>query len=177
MSSVSRTKLPWACDNDAFTGFNASKFRRFLHTITGHVDCLFVACPDVVGDARATLERFGEWAIEILSTGQPVAFVGQDGAENLVIPWSDFDAWFIGGSTRWKLSQASADLACEAKAKGKHVHMGRCNSLRRLQAALDMGCDSVDGSSMSMFGDAYILRFANWIDQLRQQPLLWEEAP
>jgi hypothetical protein len=114
-------------------------------------NCLFVVCPDVVADARATLSLFNEWALEVRATGQPLAFVGQDGAEDLDLPWGYFEAWFIGGSTRWKLSQASFDLAREAKARGKHVHMGRVNSMRRLRLALRFGSDSCDGSSYSRF--------------------------
>lgn len=149
--SILKSSLPWAADNGAFVGFDSEKFRRFLAAIALKPSCLFVACPDVVGDARKTLDWFGQWCLEVRATGQPVAFVGQDGAEDLDLPWKDFDAWFIGGSTRWKLSQASADLAVEAKARGKHVHMGRVNSMRRLRIALRFGCDSCDGSSYSRF--------------------------
>src|SRR5581483_11599077 len=132
-----------------------------------------VVCPDVVADARATLERFKIWQEAIRQTGLPLAFVGQDGAEDLDIPWENFACWFIGGSTRWKLSQASADLALEAKRSGQWLHMGRVNSLRRLQAAFDMGCDSTDGSSHSMFGDKYIYRDLAWLVRLHDQPVLW----
>ncbi len=114
--------------------------------------------------------RFGDWRGEVASTGLPVAFVGQDGMGCLTPPWEQFQAWFIGGSTRWKLSQESADLAAEAKSRGKWVHCGRVNSLRRLRAVYLMGCDSVDGSSMSMFGDAHIERFARFVRSLESQP-------
>lgn len=144
-----------------------------LRHITGQPRCLFVVCPDRVGDAKTTLAMFDAWRQEVRQCGQPIAFVGQDGIEDLPIPWDLFDAWFIGGSTRWKLSQASADLASEAKVRGKWLHMGRVNSNRRLTAAYYMGCNSVDGSSASMFGDKYIHRYCAWIDHLHTQPTLF----
>ena len=151
MKSVQHTGLVWAADNGAFSGFDPKRFRRFLARITLHPGCLFVVVPDVVADAKATLERFDEWALEVRVTGQPLAFVGQNGAEGMDIPWSEFDAWFIGGSTEWKLSQASVDLVAEAKARGKWVHCGRVNSMKRLAWAYRIGCDSCDGSSYSRF--------------------------
>ncbi len=173
MAAILATGLPWAADNGAFSGFDPNRFRRLLRKIRGQPRCLFVVCPDVVANARATLAQFPWWRLELAAAGVPVALVGQNGAEDLPIPWDDFDCWFIGGDTRWKLSQASADLAAEAKARGKWVHMGRVNSLRRLEAAYLMGCDSVGGSSMSMFGDKYIHQFVRWVRGLQTQPLLF----
>lgn len=173
-ASVLQTGLRWGLDNGAYRGFDPVLFSRRLAWAARHPQrCLWVVCPDVVADARATLERFKIWQEAIRQTGLPLAFVGQDGAEDLDIPWENFACWFIGGSTRWKLSQASADLALEAKRRGQWLHMGRVNSLRRLQAAFDMGCDSTDGSSHSMFGDKYIYRDLAWLLRLHDQPVLW----
>lgn len=171
--AILATGLPWAIDNGAFSGFNAAGFRRLLRRVWCLPRCLFVVCPDAVGDAVGTLALFREWRGEVAAAGHPVAFVGQDGVEGMGVPWNEFGAWFVGGSTRWKLSQASADLCGEAKRRGKWVHMGRVNSLRRLTAAYDMGCDSVDGSSMSMFGDKYIHKFCRWVDWVHRQAVLF----
>ena len=173
VASIQKTGLPYAADNGAFSGFDPVRFRRFLTRIAGQPRCLFVVCPDVVGDARATLALFGEWVLEVRLAGHPVAFVGQDGAEDLVLSWDDFDAWFVGGSTKWKLSQASADLAAEARQRGKWVHVGRVNSLRRLRAAYDMGADSCDGSSPSRYGDKYIGNFVRWLACIHCQRTLF----
>jgi hypothetical protein len=53
--------LPWAAGNAAFTGFAAAAFAALVGRIVGKPGCLFVACPDAVGDARATLEQFEVW--------------------------------------------------------------------------------------------------------------------
>lgn len=165
--------LPWAIDNGAFSGFDAGKFRARLERSRGMPGCVFVVAPDVVGDAVGTLSLFAEWADEVRGYGHPVALVGQDGAELLALPWGEFDAWFIGGSTAWKLSAASEALAIEAKTRGKYLHMGRVNSLRRMRVAQDFGCDSVDGSGATRFGDKYVGNFCRWIAGVNAQGVLW----
>ena len=174
VDSVFGTGLPWAADNDCFNRLDPVAFRRMLTVIRGRTRCLFVTCPDVVANAVATLDRFREWSEEIRSTGQPIAFVGQDGAEDCELPWSEFDAWFVGGSDAWKLCRASWELMAEAKRRGKWVHVGRVNSFRRLMWCHDHGADSADGSSMSKFSDHYINRFCWFVRGLEQQPVWWE---
>jgi hypothetical protein len=171
-ASVLNTGLPWGADNGAFSGFDADAFRRFLGRVAGRPRCLWVVCPDRVGDARETLRLFAEWREEVARAG-PVAFVGQDGAEDLEIPWDGFCCWFVGGSTAWKLSAASQGLMAEARARGKCVHVGRVNSFRRLTWAYDAGADSVDGSSASMWGDKYVHAYCRWIAGLRRSPVLF----
>jgi hypothetical protein len=172
MAATLATGLPWAADNGAFKRFDAERFNRFLWKINGAPRCLWVAAPDVVGDAKATLALFDQWQPILRINGLPVALVAQDGlGVGDDIPWCCITCLFIGGSTRWKLSEAAADLAAEAKRRGKLVHMGRVNSRRRMQVAADMGCDSIDGSSASMFGDHYIHKYCQWLCQIEAQPL------
>lgn len=144
------TGLPWACDNDAFSGFDADRFIRMLDVLRGVPGCRFVSCPDVVGDAQATLARFKEWELSITVRCFPVALVAQDGLEYESIPWDLFDALFIGGSTIWKLGRAAAGLIQEAKQRGKWVHMGRVNSFTRIEYAASLGVDSIDGTHFSI---------------------------
>lgn len=75
------------------------------------------------------------------------------------MPWDQFDALFLGGSTAWKLSPHAKALAAEAKARAKWLHMGRVNSNRRLALALG----SVDGSGYSMFPDQKIPKALDFI--------------
>lgn len=173
VSALLSTGLPWACDNGCFGGLDAEKFRRMLARIKGAAGCLWVVCPDVVADAVATVKRFAVWADEVRSAGHPLAFVGQDGICSAAVPWNEFSAWFVGGSDAWKLCWESVKLMHEAKERGKLIHVGRCNSLRRLQWAYDCGADSADGSSMSRFANVYVAKFARWCQSLEPQPLLW----
>lgn len=163
----------WAADNDAFLAWDEGRFLRMLDRLDGVPGCLFVAAPDVVADARATLERFAVWQPELTRRGFPVALVGQDGMEDESVPWADLDAFFVGGSTEWKLSAAATDLASEAKRRGKWVHVGRVNTRRRLRIAYDMGADSVDGTGWSMFPDKYLRRDIPFVANLHQQRVLF----
>lgn len=147
--------LPFACDNSAFSDFDEDAFLKMLKRCQGK-NPIFVTAPDVVGDAPATMELFGKWQAIIKSYKLPVALVVQDGQERENMPWRDVSAIFIGGSTDYKLSPTVRQLVKEAKFRGKWVHMGRVNSLLRIDYARDIGCDSVDGSGYSMFPDTHI---------------------
>ncbi len=139
--------------------------------------CLFAAAPDVVADAAATLRR--ESVMRMLGwiryAGLPVAFVLQDGQESLPVPWDDFDAAFIGGSTSWKLGPAARALAAQARARGKWVHMGRVNSLRRLRYAAAIRCDSADGTFLARGPDVNLPKVLGWLRDVNQQGALWTE--
>jgi hypothetical protein len=134
--------------------------------------CLFATMPDVVGDAVATLDRIGSWPDELRRIGYKPALVAQDGLESLPVPWDTFDALFIGGSTNWKLSHHAVDLMREANRRGKWVHVGRVNSLRRMRWCQWAGADSADGTFAAFGPDVNIPRMAGWLRALQSQPLL-----
>jgi hypothetical protein len=67
-------------------------------------------------DAAATLAESLPWLPRIRALSYPAAFAAQDGAEDLPIPWNEFDALFVAGSTRWKLGPAARNLVAETKA-------------------------------------------------------------
>lgn len=176
IDAILETGLPWAIDNGAYSGFNATAFTKLLLKAEGQTRLLWVACPDVVGDAAATLVQFERWQPAIRRLHMPVALVGQDGLEDLDVPWDEFECLFLGGSTEWKLSSEAWDLCREAKRRGKLVHMGRVNSLRRMRIAQVFGCDSIDGTSVSRYGDTYIRMYCKWIaHRLVGQRMLFEE--
>jgi hypothetical protein len=141
----------WAADNDAYLAWDETKFRKMLRAITGLIGCAFVSAPDVVGDSTATIARFHEWKDEIRETGQPIALVGQDGLQTQDVPWQEIQAFFVGGTTEWKLGSEAASLVREANERGLWTHMGRVNTRRRIRYAQSIGCDSVDGTNFSMY--------------------------
>jgi hypothetical protein len=155
----------WCADNGCF-GKGYPGDSEWLAWLTKNsadaASCLFATAPDVVGDAAATMARSLPFLPMIRALGYPAAFVAQDGLEDLTIPWDDFDVLFIGGSTEWKLGSAARSLVALAKLKGKHVHMGRVNSERRYLYALNIGCDSVDGTYLTFGPDVNLPNVLAW---------------
>jgi hypothetical protein len=136
--------------------------------------CLFAAAPDVLGDPVATLERSAAFVYRIRAWfGLPVAVVAQDGLEDMDVPWPWFDVLFLGGSTAWKLGPGARALTAEAKARGKRVHMGRVNSLRRLRYAEWIGCDSADGTYIKFGPNANLPRVLGWVRDVHGQGTLF----
>jgi len=157
--------LPWAYDNGCYSGFDPV---RWLHTLDAHETyretCLFVTCPDVVGNALATLEKWRTWMPVIVERGWPVAFVAQDGQEFHPFP-PEFDTLFVGGTTEWKLSPRADDCIRRAQALGKWVHVGRVNTQRRIRHFQRIGVDSVDGTAIAFEPDAKIRLIGNAMAQ------------
>lgn len=158
--------VTWCADNGCFSArFQEDHWWSFLERNAGAAGaCSFATAPDVVGDAVGTLERSAPWLQPIRDLGYPVALVGQDGMEDLAVPWDDVDAFFIGGSTEWKLSDEAARMVDEARGRGKWVHMGRVNSRKRLAYAESIGCDSADGTFLTFGPKVNLPRLARWFD-------------
>ena len=153
--------VTWAADNAAFSGFDDCRFRRMLKKIKGRDDCRFVAAPDVVGDHLQTRKQWSEWAPMIRGYGLRPAFVCQDGCLEGDVPWDDLlkergGAVFIGGTTRYKLSEMPCLIVRRAWQWGLWSHVGRVNSAKRLLWCMALGVDSVDGSSFSRFSSTHI---------------------
>lgn len=166
----------WAVDNGCFTGRypGDDAYLDLLDQLAPHRDrCLFVAAPDVVGDAATTLARFPDMAARIRARGWPVALVGQDGMEHLPVPWDDLDWLFVGGSTEWKLGRGAIDLIRQAQAHGKRVHVGRVNSARRFARFASLDCDTADGTFLAFGPDANAPRLRGWLRAVAH-PRLWE---
>lgn len=164
--------ITWCADNGCFgKGYPGDEaWLKWLGDMSIDADtCLFATAPDVVADAAATLDRSRPWLPYIRYLGYPAALVGQDGLENLEVPWDEFDVFFIGGSTEWKLGPAAAVLAKEAKVRGKHVHMGRVNSLKRFRYALSIGCDSVDGTYLTYGPRTNLPKLLKWVETIRKE--------
>lgn len=130
--------LPYAIDNGAFTGFDENSFVDIL-TIPYFIKNkpIWVAVPDVLADAEATLKLWRIWEKRIPFKR---AFVAQDGHLEQDIP-KTADAVFVGGTTDWKIKNAH-----RFKGITPWLHIGRVSTPRRLQWAFELGADSVDGT-------------------------------
>jgi hypothetical protein len=171
----------WAADNGQFTTTGDpmpdGEWWAWLGGAVkraGAERCLFATAPDVlqvvqggakplvVGDAHATLERSRPWLPRIRALGVPAALVAQDGAEELAIPWDEFDVLFLGGSTEWKLSLKAFGLTRRALMHGLRVHMGRVNSKKRLHLAGRWGAHTVDGTFLAFGPEKNLPRLLAW---------------
>lgn len=141
----------FAIDNGAFTRFKHGDFSKILVRDEQYMDnCLFVAIPDIVGNARRTMEIWNRRSV--FSTGNwPLALVAQNGMEDFDIPWCELDAIFIGGEDPWKDSRAVMDIVKTAKTLGKHVHIGRVNEIKRYERFCEAGADTCDGSGVARY--------------------------
>lgn len=150
--------LPWAADNDAYSGFDEPRYWKMVEAIAQrrrHL-LLFVTAPDVVGDATETLRLFRVWAPRLRALGLPVGYVLQDGATVETVPWDEVDCVFVGGTTEFKLSETASTIVHAAQNRDVWCHMGRVNTRKRIQYAKSIGIDSVDGASSVLFTDTHL---------------------
>lgn len=167
----------WAADNDCFQRLDIEAYWRMLGRIA-RVDrsrLLWVTAPDVVGNAQETVNLWFEWHPQLEYLGLPAAFVGQDGLGAIwdQIPWHELFAVFLGGSTAWKLGPEAEWLATEAKSRGKWVHVGRCNTYRRIRHFMEIGADSIDGTTFSRWPDKWLPKGLGWVRRELRQPTLF----
>lgn len=173
-------RVVWAADNGRFAAPEAYSDERYLSWLDrltpAWSTCLFATAPDVVGDAATTLALSAPM-LPLIRQRVRAAVVAQDGLEELRVPWETFDCLFVGGTTRWKLSEAAWGLVAEAKARGKWVHMGRVNSRRRFVTAAAHGCDSADGTYTAYNPVECRATVERWLRTVREQrplELKWE---
>jgi hypothetical protein len=168
----------YACDNGKY-GKGWPGHEKWLAWLTSTVNrygperCIFAVAPDVPFDPVATLTESLPWLPKIRELGVPAAYVA---ADNEHVPWDEFDCLFLGGTTEWKIGPDAAALAREAKARGKTVHMGRVNSRRRLVIAMDMGCDTADGTFLVFGPNKNWPRLRHWIAQGHQTWIGMDQA-
>lgn len=146
-----REGMVWGADLGCLSGpdyvkrYNPEKTQDWLKLMEPYKStCLFVVAPDHIGDAAKTFQAFHTFDFGNF----PVAYVAQDGQEN--IPFPNLNTWqalFVGGSTQWKLSDYAVTCIHFARNRDMHVHIGRVNYRRRyihfgrLQGSERFTCD------------------------------------
>lgn len=148
---TNRSPKCWGGDCGGFKKFELARYEAIVKREKPNRDgCLFWTMPDVVCNARRTLELFEHWAPKM--DYWPRALVAQNGQEDLPIPWRQIAAVFLGGDDRFKMSNAALDICKTAKAMDKWVHVGRVNGPERFDKLLDWGViDSIDGTGLSRY--------------------------
>lgn len=139
--------VPYGLDNGCFKRFDRKAWLRLLGEARKS-EPKFVCLPDIVGDARRTIELAGHFYD--ITEGLPRALVLQDGIGAFDIDWDRFEAVFVGGSDGFKVSNEAMSACKTAKILGKWVHIGRVNTAERVKYWLDVA-DSIDGSGISKY--------------------------
>lgn len=152
--------------------------------------CRFAVAPDVVADHWATLARSAPVLPRIRRAVGRVALCAQNGATPDNLPWGEIDAVFLAGIVEcapcgyvpelaelpavrcplcqrelveWKVGDMAAAITAEANRREVWVHMGRVNSEARLRRAIEMGCDSADGTYLAFGPDINLIRLLGWL--------------
>lgn len=165
----------YACDNGKF-GKGWPGHDRWFRWLTATVRrygadrCLWAVAPDVPFNAAGTLAESRPWLAQIRALGIPAAFAAQDGCEDGLVPWGEFDVLFLAGTTEFKTGPVAHALTGEAIARGLTVHMGRVNSRRRLRLAHAFGCSSADGTCLAFGPDQNLPPLLAALRELRNVP-------
>ena len=158
-------RTPFAFDNGVFKDWRAS---RDFDTATYSADlerlarlpCQpdFLVVPDVVADGVASLRRSQEW-VPRLRGSAPLYLVVQDGMgeREVVDALEPFAGLFVGGSLAWKL-RTGAMWAALAHQHGRHCHIGRVGTAKRVRWARRSGADSID-SCLPLWSKEQLARF------------------
>lgn len=172
----------WAADNGCYSAgenFDDGAWLEWLARMRPHADsCLFAVAPDVPYDWQATLDRSWSYFDLIRKLGYRPALAAQDGMPLRILDLSGFDVLFLGGTDRFKVASSTFALAAKARRQGRWVHMGRVNTLDRLNRAA-LGClDSVDGTYVAYGPDTNLPKVCGWLDRVngcaRDDGPLWQ---
>ena len=132
----------------------------------------FIVVPDIVEGGLKSLDRSMAWLGACLQYGaKDVLIPVQDG----MAPWdlkpileiNNRIGLFVGGSTEFKLASLPW-WGRLARRYGRWLHVGRVNSVRRINLCLSSGADSFDGTSVSIYA-----KTINTLDPARHQATMW----
>ena len=132
----------YAIDNGCFHQFNYKSFKKLVERAKERMTKppLFIVCPDVYQCHERTMVLWNHYSPILKEFGFQVAFVAQNGCTPETVP-NDANWIFIGGGDPWKMENIH-----KFTNNGKPVHVGRVNSIGRLNHCELNGVTSVDGS-------------------------------
>tara|TARA_R110002060_G_scaffold60966_1_gene70556 strand:- start:1089 stop:1688 length:600 start_codon:yes stop_codon:yes gene_type:complete len=155
----SRSQIPpmsYAIDNGAWSAYTADRDwdpAPFIKTLIEHgSESDFVVVPDIVAGGAASLDRSLEWLDRVLEHAPTALIAVQDGMKPSDIEHllSSRIGVFVGGSTEWKIATLN-EWARAARAAGAWCHVGRVNTVGRMNRCSTAGVTSIDGTSVTRF--------------------------
>ena len=164
-----RLRLPlalhgYALDNGAYINYNKGldfDVETFFEMVKDWGDGAdWIAIPDVVTDASTTLNVSWPYISKLteLGFGDKLLFVYQDGmtAADLHPYVGQKIGIFIGGTTEAKLKNLPW-IAELCRLNDVVCHVGRVNTMKRVNYCIDHGCTSFDGSGWTQFPVSFSL--------------------
>lgn len=166
----------WALDNGAWScylqgkPFDENAFSRALEKVGEGAS--WIVLPDVVGKGQESLDLSLKWLDRLSGFPERCLIAVQDGmcpddVRHLLGPMTGL---FIGGSTPWKLATLGAWSAL-ARRRNCYLHVGRVNSLKRINACAQAGVNSFDGTSVISFPDSIYMLTRGVVAGQNQQSL------
>ena len=148
--------MRYALDNGAWSAFvnetqwNAQEFIDLLEKHGEEAD--FAVVPDIVEGGSASLELSVTWLPTVLAHSPRALIPVQDGmtVEDVGPFLSDRVGVFVGGSTEFKESTIRM-WSSLARKTSSWCHVGRVNSVRRIDLCTTSQVDSIDGTSACRF--------------------------
>ena len=155
----------YALDNGCFTRFNELKYFNMLKRVYNLQEKpMFITVPDVVGCHDRTIALFDYYFDYVATFGYPIAFVAQDGCTLETVP-AEADWIFIGGLDPWKVDNIHKFIG------NRPVHVGRVNTLKRLEYCEGVGVTSVDGTGWMRARGKQYYDFIDWFEGNTQKKL------
>ncbi len=149
----------WALDNGAWSAFQQQRafdedaFSRAIDKVGEGAQ--WVVLPDIVAGGMASLDLSLKWLDRLRGFPERLLIAVQDGMtpDDVRAYLGPMVGIFLGGSTEWKLATMNA-WGQLARRRNCYYHVGRVNSLKRINACAQAGADSFDGTSVIVFPDS-----------------------
>lgn len=149
----------WSLDNGAWSAFQQGKpfdedaFSRAIDKVGEGAQ--WVVLPDIVAGGMASLDLSLKWLDRLKGFPERLLIAVQDGMtpDDVRQYLGPMVGIFLGGSTEWKLATMNA-WGQLARRRNCYFHVGRVNSLKRINACAQAGADSFDGTSIIAFPDS-----------------------
>lgn len=146
-----KCSVPWVLDNGRYSAWSKGRQwneERYLATLakakTVDRPPHWIAVPDVVADAPATIHEWRHWSERLRDmTGWPLALCVQNGMskDDVESLHPQPSVIFVGGTKEWKWRTLWS--WCRGFPR---VHVGRCGSFDQLVNAHRCGAESCDGT-------------------------------
>jgi len=158
----------WIAHNRGTT-LDEALFEKFVARYHQNAD--WIVLPDIVAGGQASLALSLSW-IGRLPASSKLLLAAQNGMtfDDVSQHLNERIGIFLGGDTDYKLSTGHA-WGEIARQRHCYFHVGRVNSARRIMWCSEIGADSFDGTSATVYSQTLPR-----LERARQQPSIFRDA-